>query len=304
MNLRHLTVFNAIMRSSSMTEAARNLNISQPAVSTTLKHMESQLGMKLFERVGGRLHPTPEAEILYCDVEGIFARVETLRRIAQGLRDGRAGMLSIAASPTLANALLPQAIAAFRESRPNVRIEVQSLPTEQVVHRVARREVDMGLVYEPVRDAAIGADRIGTARIASVTSPQHPLASLDVVRPHDMSEHAIITYGSDTPFGMLIANAFRSVDAPLNISVQVTYSLTACFLATLGTGVALIDPLMPISGLLPGLVIKPFEPDISVDLQLVFPRDRPQSRLSVLFAEEVHKAFDTLLQATSPTDPA
>lgn len=291
MNLRQLEIFNAVMRASSMTEAARNLNISQPAVSTMLKHTEAQLGMKLFERAGGRLHPTPEAEILFADVEGIFARVETLRRAAQGLRDGRTGMLSVAASPTLANALLPTAIASFRRSRPQVRVEVQSLLTEQVVQRVARREVDVGLVYEPILDAATTVERVGTARVAGVMAPDHPLARMETVGAADLEGHSVITYGPNTPFGVLIAAAFRSAEVPLAVSIQVTYSLTACFLATQGAGVALVDPLLPMSGLLPGLAIRPFTPDISVNLELLFPRDRPRSRLAVQFAQEIHDAF-------------
>ena len=60
-NLRHVEVFYAIMRAGTLTEAARALNVSQPAVSAALKQLERQLNMRLFDRVGGRLRATPEA---------------------------------------------------------------------------------------------------------------------------------------------------------------------------------------------------------------------------------------------------
>ena len=64
LNLRHIEIFHAIMRTGSITAAAESLNITQPAVSAVLKHFESRLQMPLFDRVNGRLRPTLEAEAL------------------------------------------------------------------------------------------------------------------------------------------------------------------------------------------------------------------------------------------------
>ena len=104
MNLRQLEVFHAVMQAGSVTGAAQLLNVSQPAVSNVLKHMEQQLRFKLFERVRGRLHPTPEAIELFPDVTEIFGRIGTLMRVVQEMRDGRSGRLVLATSPTLVNA--------------------------------------------------------------------------------------------------------------------------------------------------------------------------------------------------------
>ena len=65
MNYRHLEVFFTVMTSKTVTEAARKLCISQPSVTTTLKHAETQLGIMLFQREGGRLVPTQEAQVLF-----------------------------------------------------------------------------------------------------------------------------------------------------------------------------------------------------------------------------------------------
>ncbi len=65
MNARQLEIFRAIMRNGSLSAAAVALNVSQPAVSKVLRHFESQIGYRLFERSGSRLVPTPEARLLY-----------------------------------------------------------------------------------------------------------------------------------------------------------------------------------------------------------------------------------------------
>ena len=72
MNIRQLEIFRAIMRSGTLTAAAEALHVSQPAVSKILRHFESQLGYPLFDRVGGRLVATAEAQLLFADADHLF----------------------------------------------------------------------------------------------------------------------------------------------------------------------------------------------------------------------------------------
>jgi DNA-binding transcriptional LysR family regulator len=116
MNLRHMEVFHAIMRTGSVTGAARSLNVTQPAVSAVLKHCESQLKMKLFTRVSGRLQPTAEARAIFPEIAAIFGRVEAVNSLTQDLVGGRLGTLSIAASFPIANGYLAKAVAVHRRA--------------------------------------------------------------------------------------------------------------------------------------------------------------------------------------------
>jgi molybdate transport repressor ModE-like protein len=87
MNARHLEIFRAIMRHGSLTAAAEALHVSQPAVSKMLRHFESVIGYKLFERISGRLAATPEARLLYRDADRIFREIEALRVFSDRIRD-------------------------------------------------------------------------------------------------------------------------------------------------------------------------------------------------------------------------
>lgn len=301
MKLRHLETFHAVMSAGSMTEAARRLNISQPAVSVMLKHTESQLGMKLFKRVGGRLRPTPEAEALFPDADSIFVQLENLKRVAQDLREGRTGQLSVAATPTLANALMPRTISLFQGKHPNVAVNLQIIATPQITDRVARREIDMGLVYAEGVYSGTDPQVVGRSGICCVMRQDHPLAERGMVEPADLQDVSLITYGRNTAFGRLIEESFEEVAVSPKIAVQANHALTCCLLASETGTVALVDRIAVLSNdLFTDMVVRGFEPRIESDLLLLFPRDRVRSRLTNEFAEILKKTIGDILGSDPP----
>ena len=286
MNLRQLEVFNAVMRAGSVTAAAQSLNVSQPAVSNVLKHLEQQLRFKLFERIGGRLHPTPEAMDLLPDVNEIFGRIGTLNRVVQEMRDGGSGRLVLATSPTLVNAFLPRAIAVFRQRSPGVRIAIQSLPTPLVIERVARREVDMGIVYAPVADGGVEFEDLVTTELACVVPKKHPLARKRLVSAEDLVGHPVISLGPTTRIGILIEAECRKAGVSVpDVCIEASSSLAACLMVSEGAGVGLVDRTTSLSGKFGDLAFKSFSPRIRLEVQLIYTRGRPRSRAAVQLSE-------------------
>ena len=291
MNLRQLEVFHAIMRAGSVTGAAEALHVSQPAISNVLKHMEQQLGFKLFERIGGRLHPTPEATDLLPDVNEIFGRIGTLTRVVQEMRGGRTGRLVIATSPTLVNAFLPGAIARFRERSSAIQISIQSLPTPLAIERVSRREVDMGLVYAPVTDSAVEAEELAVTEIACAVPRKHALARRREIGADDLGGEPVISLGATTRIGMLIEAACRRTGmSPPAVSIEASSSFAACLMASEGAGIAIVDRATALSGKFEDLAFRPFQPRIALTVQLIYPRNRPRSRAVVRLSEHLREA--------------
>ena len=290
MNLRQLEVFHAIMRTGSVTAAAQELHVSQPAVSAVLKHTEQRLKFKLFERLGGRLHPTPEATALLPDVAEIFGRVDTLGRLVQDMRDGLTGRLVIATSPTLVNAFLPRALARLRERRPAVTIAIRSLPTPLVVERVARREVDMGIVYGPVDDAGVEAELLLESEIACVVPVGHALASRPHVDAADLANLPVISLGASTRLGQAIElHCQHAGVAPPLIAIEASSSLTACLMVSEGAGIALVDRTTALSRRFGERAFMVFRPRIPVRIELIHPRQRPRSLACNQLSEELRR---------------
>jgi DNA-binding transcriptional LysR family regulator len=292
-NLKHVEVFHAVMRTGSVTAAARMLNVTQPAVSATLKHFESRLQMKLFERAGGRLIPTPEAQALLPDVAGIYGRIEAMERLVQDLAGGRLGTLSIAAASPIANGYLARAVASFLQAHPGARITLQSLASPQVLDRVANREAELGVAYEPVVHAEVQTELLAHNSIACVMRKDHPLAQRTEILVPDLAPHSLITYLPQALLRPYVDRALSEAGISPNITVQVGLSITGIALAYHGAGIALVEPQLLESMPLPGLVARPLLPRIEVKTLLLLHRTTPRSRLLEQFVTHLRSDLES-----------
>ncbi|RYF75321.1 MAG: LysR family transcriptional regulator, partial [Comamonadaceae bacterium] len=145
MNLRQIEVFRAVMFTGSVTDAARLLHVSQPGISRMLSHIEIQLGMALFERARGKLRPTPEATLLYAEVDQVYQGVQRVQRRAQDLKEGTGLSLRVLASPSTALELVPRAISALTLRFPTVRIYMETQLVREMVGQLVRHEADMAV---------------------------------------------------------------------------------------------------------------------------------------------------------------
>ncbi len=280
-NLRHLEVFHAVIETGSVTRAAAVLHVSQPAVSAVLKHFEQRLQFKLFERAGGRLRPTPEAQALLPEVAEIFGRVRALGRVAEGMRDGLAGRVVIASSPTLADSLLPKAVARFRERNPGVTLALQALHAPFLVEQVSRREVDVGLVYGPIDDPGVEVEELVRSEIACVMPAKHDLARKRIITASDLIGLPVITLERTSKLGKVGREIARQLElagvtAPEPI-VEPSSSLTGCLLVREGAGIGLLDRAAALSGAFADLAFREFHPKVELRIQLIFPRPRSRS---------------------------
>ena len=287
MRLRELEIFNALMKARTTTGAAELLAISQPAVSKALKHLEAQSGLALFKRVRGRLCPTPEAETLYRNVSNVFARLDTIDRIAQDLRDGRGGVISVAATPTLGSSLLARAVVRFRQEHPGVEIIFRSITSHDVARRVVGGEADFGTVHRSIDRAGLEVEPLMQVELVCILPRHHPLAHQPAVSLHDLIPHPLISYRPGTPIGTLIASAFQAAGLTKPIDVQTSLSSTACLLTAEGTGIALTDPFAVMTSSFPTLVVRAVRPRIAVSVDLLFSRENPTSGIAMKLVEQV-----------------
>src|SRR5690606_34008561 len=120
-----------------------------PAVTKALRMLEDDLGIALFERVNGRLVITPEAQKITPEIERLCGVLTGIKGLADELREGTAGSMTIAAVTTLSLSLVSKAIERFSVDHPDVRFELKALSTHLAAQHVATNHVDIGVLDAP-----------------------------------------------------------------------------------------------------------------------------------------------------------
>src|SRR5262249_48684311 len=137
MNLNHLAVFHAVAQTGSMTSGAERLAISQPAVSKQVQELERVLGVRLFDRIGRRVHLSQAGEVLAEYARRLFALAHEAETAMADVRAVGRGRLAVGASTTIGTYLLPGVAAEFWRRYPGVELLVEIENTEQVHRRLA-----------------------------------------------------------------------------------------------------------------------------------------------------------------------
>jgi DNA-binding transcriptional LysR family regulator len=287
MNLRQIELLRAVVRCETTVRAAQELGLSQPAVSNAIKHLESQVGFPLFERVNNRLFPTVEARTLYEESEPIFTLHAALEARVQDIKENRAGHIRIIATPPLGYGVLPAALRNFLVKRPKVRVSFDIRRFEHVLESVENGTAELGFVMGLDDDRGLDAETFFAGDMVCVMRPEHPIAAKATITPEDLREAPYIALEQGTRMGTIVRRAFAQADVPFRFSVEVRYCNTACVLAESGVGVAVVDPLSPVFSGHYDLAIRPFAPASEVRASAVRSRKRPISRAADAFLREV-----------------
>lgn len=287
MNLRQIELLRAVVRCETTVRAAQELGLSQPAVSNAIKHLESQVGFPLFERVNNRLFPTAEARTLYKDSDPIFALHAAFEAKVQDLKENRAGHIRIIATPPLGYGVIPTALRNFLAKRPKVRVSFDVRRFEHVVESVENGTAELGFVMGLGDDRGLDAETFFTGEMVCVMRPDHPLAARDGITPQDLRDTAFIALEQGTRMGTIVRSAFAQAGEPFRFSVEVRYCNTACVLAESGVGVAVVDPLSPVFSGHYNLAIRSFTPASRITASAIRSRKRPISRAAEAFLREV-----------------
>jgi DNA-binding transcriptional LysR family regulator len=297
MNARQLEVFRAVMRNRSLTAAAEALHVSQPAVSKLLRHFETQIGYKLFERLGGRLVPTAEAQLLYRDADRIFREIEVLKGLSDRIRDKQLGLLRVGASAPPTFALLPYATERFLQRNPGLRVVLQTLPAEAIDEHILLGDIDLGVAMRWSAEAQVRCESLGKTGIVALMRPDSPLAGLKVVTPADLVGHPLISYNAQTAPGRLLEQAFREANVQPQVQIEISLSIAAFSLVQHGLGIALVDGLVPWHNF-GDLVVRPFHPEVVMEIVLSRSGLRPQTRYGREYARDLRAAVAALSSRT------
>jgi len=291
MNLRHMEVFRAVMLTGSISGAAEILHVSQPAVSKLLAHAARQSKLLLFERIKGRLVPTPEAQQLYEEVEKLWRGVERVRDVTRGLGDPDSGVLRLAVSASLGTHLVPRAVALLYQRHENVKVSMEILIAPIMVEALLDRSAHLGVAMQPIDHPNLSAVRSYACGLACAMRKDHRLAAKREIVARDLSGERVISSPAATPYGQSLRRAYGSAARSAKLDVEVRSAASACWFAQAGAGIAIVDRAAVAGHSFGDLVVRPFRSRESLDVRILRNAYRPLSVLQQSFCDAFEQAW-------------
>ncbi|MCP1120009.1 LysR substrate-binding domain-containing protein [Robbsia andropogonis] len=277
MGIREIEVFRAVMTSGSTSKAAGLLNISQPAVSQSIRKLEESAKLRLFERVRGRLLPTQEALALMNDVDRYFVGFEVIEHRIRSLGTYGLGRLAIASLPALGTGFIPRVISHFGAEARQVQISLQIMSSREVHERVSAGQADFGLMSDEMSFSGLEHSPFINMPGVAVMNAQHPLAKSPGVRTSDLNGLSFIALNPEDSMRRRLEARLDEMHIKMRPVVETPYSHTVCELALAGVGVGIAHPIVAIDYLARGLAIKPIEVETVFTSVLVFRAGSPLS---------------------------
>ena len=274
MRFAEIETFRALMRSGTTRKAAAQLQLTQPAVSQSLKRLEAQAGMLLFQRIGARLVPTPEAHALWTEVERVFIGMDAIEHRLRSLRDFGVNQLELSCYPAFGLGFMPRALArlkAQRGERAWPQVSLQVLSSKDVRDRVAMGISDFGLMADEL--PLEGIEHSTFARMPGVVvMPQgHALARFKTIKPRQLAELPFLALNPEDPAHRRLESAMAAEGAALRVAAQTPYAASVCEMALRGLGVGLVNPITALDYAERGLVVRRLSIDVFFACVLVLP---------------------------------
>lgn len=292
MELRQLRYFIAIAEQGSFSRAAARLHVSQPPLSTQLKNLEDELGVRLLERNNRGVTLTAAGAVFFEEARAALARLEHAKTRTLQADRGDAGMLSIGFVSIADYGILPPALKNFRARFPNVEVELHELTTDAQIHELRAARLDLGIGLAPVDEPDLEFKSVLREALVLALPSAHPAAKGDgAIDLRSLSRDSFIIPPRDIAPGLydLTISKCRSSGFAPRITQHARQMQTVIGLVSCGMGLALV-PASVRNLKRTGVQYRPLrgKPAL-VEIGIVQLRNR-EHLLSANFIDTLHKA--------------
>ena len=297
--LRQMRVFAAIARHRSFTRAARELHLTQPAVSQQMKLLEVQAGLPLIEHVGRRIHLTAAGDELLRYAAQVTDLLHEAGESLAALRGLKRGVLKLGAVST-AKYFTPSLLSAFAPAYPEVTIKFTVGNREEIVRQLAANEIDLVIMGRPPRELVTEAAPFAKHPLVIIAAPGHLLAARRRIALKQLgAENFVIREeGSGTRASM--AHVFREQGVKFRTSMEVSSNETIKQAVMAGMGISFISMHTVSLELAAGklVVLNVSGLPLVRDWYVIHLRDKRLSPIATAFREFLLKAGAGILRKT------
>lgn len=289
---RQIEAFRALMLTGSMTEAARLLSVTQPAISKIISMLEAEVGFSLFDRRQGKLSPTDTAFILFAEVKQSYSGLDRIARTAKRLQSGTGGSLRLAILPTLAAGFIVKVAQRLYEANENMQLSLQAYGSEEVTDLVASGFYDLGFATTPVDSARVQVGNVLSVPSFCLLPPEHRLAKQSSVSVVDLEGEKFIAIAEGVPSRLRADALFTSLNVTRDILIEARWSLTVSELVHAGLGCSIVDGFTAFTYARQGGIVRPLKEDLDFTFVQVTRRSSTKSTALMQFQEVFDAEFD------------
>lgn len=242
LDTRQLRAFVTLARRGSFTMAAKELHLSQSAVSHSMKALETDLGCRLFDRMSKKVLLTQAGEQLLHHADKILLEMALARETINQLGKWGRGRLRVGASTTACQYILPEVLNEFKKSYPHALITVQPGDTREAIEMLRNNQIDLAVSLEPRRDDDLEFTSLFADEMQFVLAPTHPWAQQGGVTREEIPTQQYVLYNKKSFTFELVEEYFRGEDMVLNMVMEFGSMEAIKELVKLGLGVSILAP--------------------------------------------------------------
>ncbi len=313
LQLHRLKYFVAVAESANVTRAAHDLHVAQPSVSAQIHKLEAELGAALFHRCQTGMELTQAGELLLPHARSVLAGVaEAVERLRE--LDGlQRGSLSIAATPSLARALLPAALVELHRQHPGVSIEITEGPSGVLTSKLEAAEIELALLVLTSPGDFLVQRPLAEEELVCVTGLDHELSSRRRIRLAELHDQPFVMFEDAYTLRQETIDACLAAGFQPRIATQGGDVDGVLALVTAGLGVAIV-PSIAAHFHIGAHVIRLSDPTPSRIIGLVRRQDHVPSRAAEAFTKRLlallgrsgwprHRPAGLKILPRSPTQP-
>ncbi|MEM8653339.1 MAG: LysR substrate-binding domain-containing protein [Pseudomonadota bacterium] len=293
--IRQLEALMAVVVNGSMTAAAADLGISQPAISRLLSDLAREFDFQLFDKRDGQLVPSEEVRLLEPDVRRVLDLMRQISDVSADITKRKAGHIRIACLPGFATSHLPRVVADFLRDRPGVTMTIEPDRPERILEWMITEQYDFGITDGFFGHPAVDRTEVNM-RTVCVFPEGHDLERLEVITPRDLATQHLIHTRKDSDFYGQLVRGFQNENVELKSRIEVRQFTAACELVCNGVGISVVSELDAAKYAGQGLLYRPFRPTLSHALSLVRPIHKAPSLITLEFMAHFKDSLRPYLQ--------
>jgi DNA-binding transcriptional LysR family regulator len=298
LSIRQLATFREVMRSGSISQAAKTMARTQPAVSTMIATLEEELGFALFLREHGKLTPTPEAHYFLEEAEAILARLQRTKQTLSRIGSLEKGKLRIACHPAASGLFMPRLLTQFLKDKSAVDLALIMRSSAVIEDLVASQQFDIGFAETPQRRASIDQTDYNLECVC-VMRAEDPLAILPEITPAELEDKPMAILFDEHTTATQTEAAFVSAGRRFNKRLELRTFFPGLQFVSEGFCYMVCDMITAYSNMLlragsSDLVMRRFRPRVSNSVSILTPAYVGQARLAQAFSIHLAEAIRSM----------